>query len=298
MLNYHHVAKLLQADPTLFDQKVRSLDFGAQHFDFNQRPALMGVINLSTDSVYAESICTSPTEAILRGEQLQRQGADFVDIGAESTLPDARKVGCDEQIAKLVPVVTALAARGVLVSVESYLPQVLEACALAGCAVFNLTGNLAEEAVFQLASHFEVGVVHCYLQTKNTVRDVEAFSFYADMSEAMLDFFATKLTKAKAAGLTRNIIDPGLGFYYQNLQDGRLRSHHQLETFLHTAKLHRLGWPVLNILPHAPQAFGVKRQHAEAFFAVLAMLGRTHLIRTHEVEHASQVRAALALHRA
>ncbi len=297
MLHYRTVAKLLQNDPDLFSQQVRGLSFGNQHFNFNQRPSLMGVINLSTDSFYQESICHTPTQAILRGQLLQQQGADFVDIGAESTLPNARRVNCKQQIAMLTPVVQALAAKGVLVSVESYHPEVLEACAKVGCVMFNLTGNQEEEAVFKLAARFHIGVVHCYIQTDNTVRDVKTFSFYADMSKAMADFFETRLDKAQKAGLTRNVLDPGLGFYYQNLQDGELRVHHQLETFLRTAKLHRLGWPVLNILPHAPEVFGENRQQAEPFFAVLAMLGCTHIVRTHEVERVRRVREALSLHR-
>ena len=78
-------------------------------------------------------------------------------------------------------------------------------------------------------------------------------------------------------------LDPGLGFYYRNLQDSAVRVRHQMNIFLNTFRLRTLGFPVCHALPHAFEFFGEEVRSAEPFFAVLAALGKTDLFRTHEV---------------
>ena len=72
--------------------KVEEFTIGNKHFNFNSEKAILGVVNLSSDSWYRESVCLSSEQAIRRGIMLKAQGADFIDIGAESTLPNAQRV--------------------------------------------------------------------------------------------------------------------------------------------------------------------------------------------------------------
>ena len=293
MLDFDKLRALLLRHGADWEAPVRPVEIGGRRFDFNARRALMGVINLSTDSGYAESIAESPGAAIERGLALAAQGADFVDIGAESTLPHAREVPPDDQAGLIVPVVRALAQKGVLVSVESYHPAVLEAAAQAGAALFNLTGVREEQEIFKLARRFEAAVIHCHVQGE-TVRDTSDFSFVEDMSQAVAAYFEARIAAAERAGVTRNIIDPGLGFYYQNLEDGAIRVNHQLSTLTQAFRLRPLGVPVMNVLPHAPDIFGeAHRREAEPLFAILALMGGSHILRTHEVEAVGRVRALL-----
>jgi dihydropteroate synthase len=81
----------------------------------------------------------------------------------------------------------------------------------------------------------------------------------------------------------RIFIDPGLGFYYRNLQDSAVRVRHQMKVFLNSFRLRKLGFPICHALPHAFEYFGDEVRCAEPFFAVLAALGKTDLFRTHEV---------------
>jgi dihydropteroate synthase len=293
MLDFGPLRELLARHGAAWDAPVPGFSIKGRPFDFARRRYLMGVINLSPDSWYRESVCGSEAEAIARGRLLAAQGADLVDIGAESTLPDAARVSPAEQQARLLPVVRALAAEGVLVSVESYHPEVLEAAAQAGAAVFNLTGVREEGEVLKLARRFETAVVHCYVQGE-TVRAADRFTLSADMAATLAETFRERIARARAAGVPRNIVDPGLGFYYRNMEDGDLRVGYQLQTFLHTFRLRPLGCPTLNILPHAPDIFGEEhRRAAEPFFAVLALLGGTHIVRTHELDAVARVRAVL-----
>lgn len=297
MLELGALRDLLARHGSAWDVPVPGFALRGRAFDFARRRYLMGVINLSPDSWYRESVCTTPEAAIARGRLLARQGAHLVDVGAESTLPDAARVPAAEQRERLEPVVRALAAEGVCVSVESYHPEVLEAAAQAGAAVFNLTGIRAEAEVLALARRFEAGVVHCYVQGE-TVRAADDFTFAPDMAEAQADYLRERIARARAAGVTRNIVDAGLGFYYGNLSDGDLRLAYQLQTLLQAFRLRALGCPTLNILPHAPELFGEEhRRTAEPVFAVLALLGGTHILRTHELDAVARVRALLERHR-
>jgi dihydropteroate synthase len=122
---------------------------------------------------------------------------------------------------------------------------------------------------------------------------VNDFDFSADAMAMMRDYFAKQIEAATKAGVTRIFIDPGLGFYYRNLQDSSVRVRHQMNVFLNTFRLRSLGFPVCHALPHAFEFFREEVRCAEPFFAVLAALGKTDLFRTHEVPRTRAVLATL-----
>src|SRR5256885_1478328 len=108
MLTLEHLAEILGRHRSAAQASVREFSIGRKHFVFNSKPAIMGVINLSPDSWYRESVCLTPEEAIRRGHVLSAQGADIIDLGAESTLPQAARVDGNAQSNKLLPVVREL----------------------------------------------------------------------------------------------------------------------------------------------------------------------------------------------
>jgi dihydropteroate synthase len=296
VLDAQVLSALLETYRDALGKPVRTFTLGGRLFDFNRYRYLVGVINLSTDSWYRESVCATTEEAITRAAMLRTDGADIIDIGAESTLPQARHADIHQQLERLLPVVEALKARRMLVSVESYYPEVLETCAKVGADIFNLTGTLYGEDVFKLAATHDAAVILCYVQGP-TVRQVGDFRFRDDMLTEIGRYFRDLTAQATRCGVTKCFIDPGLGFYYNNLQDSRLRINYQLNTFLHCFRLHELGYPTFNILPHAPEIFlEDERRAAEPFFSVLALLGGTHVIRSHEVRTVHRIRQLMELY--
>jgi dihydropteroate synthase len=275
---------------------VADFALGAQRFDFEKQAYLMGVVNLSADSWYRESVALSPEAAIQRGRVLREQGAAIIDVGAESSLAHAAKVDGPAQAGALVPVVRELAAAGLCVSVETYHPSVTTACLKAGAKVLNLTGTANCDEIFREVADFEAGVIICFVQGDN-VRDVGDLELGRDPVEALYEFFARQVEAATSAGVSRIWIDPGLGFYYRNLQDSGARVRHQMHIFLNSFRLRRLGWPVCQALPHAFECFGEEVRVAEPFFAVLALLGQASLLRTHEVAKVRGVLRTMALAR-
>lgn len=282
MLNLEQLAQLFDQNRAAAQARVKEFSIGGRPFSFNAQPAIMGVINLSADSWYRESVCLNPKQAVRRGEVLHAQGAQIVDVGAESTLAHAARVDDDGQNSRLLPVVKGLRAAGILVSVETYQPKVAQACLEAGANVLNLTGTVGSEELFRLAAAHDAAVIICYVQGKN-VREVGDFNFSADPTAMMEEYFKRQIEMAMRGGVEKIIIDPGLGFYYRNLQDSAVRVRHQMNIFLNTFRLRKLGFPVCHALPHAFEYFGEEVRCAEPFFAVLAALGKTDLFRTHEV---------------
>jgi len=282
MLALEHLAELVEKNRLAVQARVKEFTLAGKHFAFNSRPAVMGVINLSPDSWYRESVCLTPDTAIRRGKVLHAQGADIVDLGAESTLAHAARKDDTVQNIKLLPVIQALRAAGILVSVETYQPSVTRACLEAGANILNLTGTDRSEEMFGVAAAHDAAVIICYVQGEN-VREVGDFNFSADPITMMYEYFARQIEIATKNGVEKIFIDPGLGFYYRNLQDSALRVRHQITVFLNTFRLRTLGFPVCHALPHAFEYFGEEVRCAEPFFAMLAALGKTDLFRTHEV---------------
>lgn len=261
---------------------------GQNQLEAGGRPLLMGVINLSPQSWYRESVCLSREAAVRRGKVLAAQGADIVDVGGESTLSHAERVSHDAQIEAVVPIVRELAGAGIHVSVETYSDQVALAVLDAGAAIINMTGIRHNEAIYRLAASYAAAVIVSYLQGEN-VRAVSDLKFDGDPFDDFRKYFEIQICIAANQSLKKLFLDPGMGFYYRNLQDGRRRVRYQMETLLQTFRLGSLGFPVCHALPHAFDFFREEVRVAEPFFAVLAALGKTHLFRTHEVARVKSV---------
>jgi dihydropteroate synthase len=289
VLNLEHLSGLLEKNRNAASARVREFSIGGRKFHFNSQPAVMGVVNLSADSWYRESVCLSPGAAIERGMVLAAQGADIIDVGAESTLAHAARAGDQLQKSKLLPVIQGLRAKKILVSVETYSSKIARLSLEAGADVLNLTGSANAKEIFKIAAAHAAAVIICYVQGKN-VREVADFDFSSDPIEMMRGYFSRQIEIAQRCGVEKILLDPGLGFYYRNLQDSAVRVRHQMNIFLNTFQLRALGFPVCHALPHAFEFFRDEVRCAEPFFAVLAALGKTDLFRTHEVP---RIRAVL-----
>jgi dihydropteroate synthase len=256
-------------------------------------PVLMGTINLSRDSTYRESIAVTTEAAVRKARTQVAQGAQVVDVGAESSTARAARVGATAQQARLLPVVEELA-KDCLVSVETYRPGVAEAALAVGARVLNLTGRDDEDEMLASAASYDAAVILCFCEPGD-VRAEHDHPIDVDALPYLLDHFGPRIEHARSLGVSRILVDPGLGFYYGNLVDPTVRVRHQAAVLAQCFRLRRLGVPVCNALPHAFDVFEDEFRKAEGFFAVLARLGGTDLFRTHEVSHVRAVLQAMDL---
>lgn len=282
MLGLRDLAALYAAHGDLLDAPIAQIRLGGRNVDVEASPLLMGVLNLSRDSTYRDSVAVSAESAIRRGRVLAAQGALLIDLGAESTNATASRVSDREQIAALVPVVAALAGEGIHVSIEAYSRELVRECLDAGAAALNLTGRADAEAIYALAAERDVPVILCALPGE-TARSLGGAALGADPLAAIVDELRVRVTQAAELGVTNLIVDPGLGFFYSNLTDPAQRTAHQSNLLLQSFRMRELGHPICQSLPHAFDYFEDEFRSAESFFAVLALVGGAQILRTHEV---------------
>lgn len=289
MITLAALAELAAAHQSDLHHRVGPLLIADRSFDVDSRPVIMGTVNLSRDSTYRESIAVSPDSAVRKARVMAAEGADIVDIGAESSTARAARVDAEAQIASLIPVIERLVKDDILVSVETYEPAVVETALEAGATVLNMTGREHEDRMLGIAAERRATVILCYSGAGN-VREITDVTVDDDPIPGLLEHFARRLEHARSRGVDRVIIDPGMGFYYGNLTDPLVRARHQARVILGAFRLRSLGVPMCNALPHAFDLFEEQFRTAEGFYAVLAMLGGTSVLRTHEV---AQVRAVV-----
>lgn len=285
-MSLESLSRLFQEHSSSLNAPITPLTFGGTVFD---RPALMATVNLSRDSTYRESIAINTEAAIRKSRVYFAQGADLIDIGAESSTAKAARVTAKEQITQLVPVIEQLTQDSIPVSAETYEPEVVKACLRAGAKVLNFTGTAHEEEILDLASEFDATVIVCYVGGAN-VREITDLTLDQDPIPGLQDYFVKRINTALQHGVKHIVIDPGMGFYYGNLVDPLTRVKHQSSVILNSFRLRELGYPICQALPHAFDLFEDEFRTAESFFAVIASLGGVNLLRTHEI---SKVRAVI-----
>lgn len=282
MLTLLDLMQLAQDHRSDLDAPVSPFRIGDRSFDTDRDPVVMGVVNLSRDSTYRESIAPTFDDAVRRALIMQAQGAHVIDVGAESSRADAARAGIERQIEQLVPVITALVEQGVPVSVESYELDVVRAALQAGAAVVNLTGTKDEASIYRVIAEHDASLIMCFTPGE-TVRDELQVRIHADPIPPLLEHFAPRIELAQSLGVESVSVDPGLGFFYGSSVGPIRKAQHQAQVLMHSFRLRPLGVPVCQIMPHAFDVFQEEFRTAEGVFAVLGSLGGVGIMRVHEV---------------
>lgn len=282
-----------QAHPEAIEHPIRTLEFPAFGRVFDDRPYQVGVLNLSRDSSYRESIAHTLEHALYRGRRMTIEGAAMVDVGAESTGTLADLVDVDGQVASLVPVVSALAADGILVSAETYHTDVAAAALEAGAGVINLTGRVDDPVLYETIARHDAGLILCYTPGE-TARAHDDVPTAEQMIDEQLAFFRERLDLVIGCGVEKIWIDPGFGFPL-NLPDGPERVRYQTDNLLQSFRFRELGWPVCVTMASSVYLFHDEVRVAETAYAVLALLAKANLIRSHEVARVQPVIDMLAI---
>ena len=260
---------------------VRTIEFPAYGRVFDDRPFQLGVINLSRESSYRESIVHDVDAALYRARRMTIEGAAMVDIGAESTGTNAEVVDIERQLASLLPVLKALVDERILTSVETYHTDVAVPALEAGAGVINLTGRVDDPELYEAIARHDAGLILCYTPGK-TARSDDAVPSADEMIDAQMTFFRERLEMITACGVDKIWIDPGFGFAL-SLPDGPERIRYQTDNLLQSFRFRELGWPVCVTMASSVYLFHDEARVAETGMATLALLAKANLLRTHEV---------------
>lgn len=183
-------------------------------FPIQERVLIMGVLNVTPDSFSDGGHYQSADAAVARAEAIEAEGADLLDIGGESSRPGARPVSLDEELARVLPVVSALAGRiRIPISVDTTKAEVAKRALDAGAAVINDVSALrGDPGMADVVARSRAGLILMHMQgTPATMQDHPA---YDAVVEEVRDFLRARIDAAVAAGIVREriAVDPGLGF--------------------------------------------------------------------------------------
>jgi dihydropteroate synthase len=248
----------------------------------------MGVLNVTPDSFSDGGRWLDPARALRHARAMARRGADLIDVGGESTRPGARPVGVREELRRVLPAVEALAADGLVVSIDTSKGEVAEAAFRAGAQILNDVTALRDRRAARAAARAGAAVILMHM--KGTPRTMQRAPRYGDVVAEIAAYFRSRLDFAFRAGIPRDkiFLDPGIGF-------GKT-AEHSMEILRRLGEFRALGRPLvvgpsrksflaaaLGDRPPDDRVFGT------AAAVAAAVLRGADVVRVHDVREMSDV---------
>lgn len=250
----------------------------------------MGVLNMTPDSFSDGGLFPTLDAALDAARRLIAEGADFLDIGGESTRPGAEPVPAEVELRRVVPLVEALAEDGrARISIDTMKPEVAAACLRAGASLVNDVTGLRDPRMAETAAHYGAGVVVMHMRgTPATMRDEAR---YSDVVAEVKAELAGRVQLARDAGIAEIYVDPGIGF--------AKTAAHSFEILRRLREFESLGCPIL-VGPSRKSFLGTlpgmelpaNRLEGTLAAAVIAALNGAAVVRVHDV---AACRKALAV---
>ena len=254
----------------------------------------MAILNVTPDSFSDGGERLEPAQAIDDGLRFWSQGADIVDVGGESTRPGSHATALEEELKRVVPVVTGLARRGVLVSIDTRRAAVARACLDAGARIVNDVSAMRDDAAMApLVASRSVDVV--LMHRRGAPQDTYEGANYSDVVEDVRGFLLDRARIAERAGIEKRhiAVDPGIGFGKTVAENVALIAN--------IRRLVEAGYPVL--VGSSRKSFigkltGIEtpreRDPASVWLAVEAARLGAHMVRVHDVVGTRQALAVAA----
>jgi dihydropteroate synthase len=238
---------------------------------------VMGVINASPESKNAHTVATTVEEVRTMADRYRDWGATLIDLGGQSSHYDNPTIAIEEEIARVVPAVSALVADGHLVAVDTWKPEVASAAVEVGAVIVNDTGGLADPEMRDVVARSGVAAIAVYVEGAHP-HDVGEVEIRSDKAAATADRFRPLLDELRSQGIDNVIIDPGIALNYRG--DYQAYTRMQLEVIAGSSHLRDLGYPLLIPIPRKAH------DHWVAAYIALALEHRADLMRVHDVEMA------------
>jgi dihydropteroate synthase len=261
----------------------------SQPIPFGRHTYVLGVLNVTPDSFSGDGLAGDVRAAVARARQMVADGADWLDIGGESTRPNAAPVSLDEETARVVPVIAAIRAElDVPLSIDTRRAAVAEAALEAGADLVNDVSGLTHDAALaEVVARRGVPIILQHMRGEPAT--MQSLTDYEDVVEEVLAALRERLAAAQAAGIRRAscLVDPGLGF-------AKL-TRHNLRLLRRLGELRGLGVPMV-VGPSRKrfigEVLGVEpddRLEGTAAAVTLAIAGGADVVRVHDVRAMARV---------
>ena len=258
--------------------------FSCGQFQLNlARPHVMGIVNVTPDSFSDGGNYSQLNLAVNHALKLIDEGADILDIGGESTRPNATPVSLQEELDRVIPLIEALAPQvNIPLSIDTYKPQVMQAALAAGVSIVNDVRALQEAGAMEVVANSTAGV--CLMHMQGTPQTMQLDPQYQHVVQDVQDFLAERLSACSAAGIgaERIVLDPGFGF-------GKTRAHNitliqQLECFASLRQPLLVGLSRKSVLGQVTGNDVDSRLYASIAASVISVMKGAHIVRVHDVK--------------
>lgn len=257
-----------------------------------QAPLVCGIVNVTPDSFSDGGLYFDPATAIDHGHALIAQGAELLDVGGESTRPEARPPSVDDEIARVIPVIEALArSTSTPISVDTSRPDVMREAVAAGACLVNDVRALRYPGALAAAADLDVPV--CLVHMRGEPHSMQRSPQYVDVLMEVRAFLLHRVEACVRAGIRREhiVLDPGFGF-------GKT-VHHNLDLLAQLHHIADIGFPVMAGLSRKGMLGAITgrdvqhRQVASAAAALIAAQNGASLLRVHDVAETVDALAVL-----
>lgn len=244
---------------------------------------VMGILNATPDSFSDGGKWNSLDAALRQAESFVNLGATFIDIGGESTRPGAEVISLDEELSRVLPVIEAVASRfDILISIDTYKPEVMREAALAGASLINDVFALQKDNAIAEAAKTRLPV--CLMHMQGTPKTMQDSPSYTDIFDDLQQFFEERVRECNMAGIPNDqiILDPGFGF-------GKTVEHN-FHILNELQNLQKLGFPILSGTSRKSMLGAIidkpahERLDASIASAVIAAMNGASIVRVHDVE--------------
>jgi dihydropteroate synthase len=263
-----------------------------------RRPVVMGIINRDPDSFYSRSRFPDNTVLLQQAEKMIAEGADWLDIGGQSTRPGAAPVGEEEELRRVVDAIDLLHRQwpDVPLSVDTWYARVAAEAAGAGAVIINdISGGLLDPDM--LTTVGRLGVPYICMHMKGTPQTMNREAVYEDVVREVLDFFIRRIEDCRKAGIHDVILDPGFGFSKTSVHNFQLL--HRLEVFRMCGKPLLLGVSRKSTIYKTLGVTPVEALNGTTVLHTLGLLHGADILRVHDPKEAREaIRLLEAYHQA
>lgn len=260
-----------------------------KEYNLSQRTHIMGILNITPDSFSDGGDYFDRDKAVERALHMEREGADIIDIGGESTRPGAEKVSSEEEARRVIPVIEKLINKlSIPISIDTYKSQIAEKALKAGAAMINdISGLRFDKTMAELAAKYQVPVVVMHI--KGTPKNMQRNPVYKNLFREIRNYLTESIDIAVHAGIAKNsiIVDPGIGF--GKTGDDNLRLISRLSYF------HSLACPILvgvsrkSFIGRILELEEKERIFGTAAAVAASVINGAHIVRVHDVKQMVQV---------
>jgi len=262
-------------------------NFGSVQYDLTARTYVMGILNVTPDSFSDGGMFLDTEKAVRRGVEMVEEGADFIDIGGESTRPGAEVVSLDEELMRVIPVISRLArAVQIPISIDTYKSEVASRALDAGASIVNdISGLHYDQRIADVVAKHKASIVLMHI--KGTPKTMQMNTEYQNVVEDICTYLQEGIQLAEDKGIEQIFIDPGIGF-------GKT-TEHNLEIIKHLQEFKRFGYPVL-VGPSRKSFIGKildlptdQRSEGTAVAVAVAIMNGANIVRVHDVKEMKRV---------